>query len=276
MGCRLYKIEPWRPVVGPELPNTVTLGPAHLAPPRHRPIHTQPSCTYNLSLTCSYTVWSCVHGVLSLQDWSNSGLSLDLALSNAQHTGMEWGAFGAGPVPTAPCPTPGRAPSRLSLASGSTQHQLIILLNTFSVHAGGVASDATGVRGQDLLGVMGSLPNCQCQCQHKTHPDPLAGNAKHPRSLLVPGVPQHHFQICPLCVLRAKLGQGTFLDGLESDSGEALASGPQPLGAYRSKVLRVPYPTFTGGALAALTGQCRQPRLWPGPTRRCHPCVHST
>ncbi len=141
--------------------------------------------------------------------------------------------------PTAPCPT--RAPSRLSLASGSTQHQLLILLNTFSVHAGGVASDATGVRGQDLLGViMGVMPSwgaCQTasasarlplsSANTKPHPDPLADHAKHPRSLLVPGVPQHHFQICPLCVLRAKLGQGTFLDGLESESGEALECLPE-------------------------------------------------
>ena len=79
-------------------------------------------------------------------------------LPNAQHIGTateQWGA---------PCPP--RAPPRQALASASIQPHLFMFLNAFVMHAGGVASDATGVRGQDLLGAMGSLPNCQ----HKTPP----------------------------------------------------------------------------------------------------------
>jgi hypothetical protein len=79
-------------------------------------------------------------------------------LPNAQHIGTateQWGA---------PCPP--RAPPRQALASASIQPHLFMFLNAFVMHAGGVASDATGVRGQDLLGAMRSLPNCQ----HKTPP----------------------------------------------------------------------------------------------------------
>ena len=70
-------------------------------------------------------------------------------LPNAQHIGTateQWGA---------PCPT--RAPPRQALASASIQPHLFMFLNAFVMHAGGVASDATGARGQDLLGAMGSL-----------------------------------------------------------------------------------------------------------------------
>ena len=56
-------------------------------------------------------LWSCVHGVLSLQDWSSSGLSLDLyALPNPQHIGTGTRQRGASPrpgaVPTSPWPPP--------------------------------------------------------------------------------------------------------------------------------------------------------------------------
>jgi hypothetical protein len=30
--------------------------------------HTRPPCIHSLSLTCTYNIWGCMHGVLSLQD----------------------------------------------------------------------------------------------------------------------------------------------------------------------------------------------------------------
>ncbi len=63
----------------------------------------------------------------------------------------------------------------------------------------------------------------------KPHPDPLADHSEHPRSLLIPGIPQHHFQICLLCALHAELGQRTLL----VPSG-GRSCGRLPLGPYKT------------------------------------------
>jgi hypothetical protein len=99
-------------------------------------------------------------------------------------------------------PHPGRRLD-LPLASASTQHPSLLLARVQG--GGGFASDARGARGR----VGGAAwPNCQ---HPNPHPDPLAGNARHPRSLLVPGTPPRHFHTCSLCALHAELGQGTFM-----------------------------------------------------------------
>ncbi len=117
------------------------------------------------------------------------------ALPNAQHTGIgtateQWGA---------PCPT--RASSRQALACGSIQPHLLMFLNSFGMHAGGVASDATGARGQDLLGSLAKLPT----------QNPTLSRLQATPSTQGAGIPPHHFQRCPLCTLRRKLDQGTLL-----------------------------------------------------------------
>jgi hypothetical protein len=191
-----------------------------LPPPRHRPVPIQPPCTHSVSLTCTYSICACIHGVLSLQDWSNGDLSLDLQcpMPNTIMTAHSKGA----PCPTPPTPyphpvsmypqsitnmyiqrldmyaggvvsarleqwrpvagpplpnaqhigdghtsmgrsLPARALSRLPLASTSVQPQLLMFLNTFVMHAGGVASGTLGALGEGCAGVFGALAKLPTQ-----------------------------------------------------------------------------------------------------------------
>jgi hypothetical protein len=73
-----------------------------------------PPYTHNLSLACSLMVWSCVHGVLSLQDWSSSGLSMDLYCQTPNTLGQ--------PQQRGATPRPGAVPTSLGPHAPTTYH----------------------------------------------------------------------------------------------------------------------------------------------------------
>ncbi len=102
-----------------------------LLPPRHRPVPIQPPCTHSVSLTCTYSICACIHGVLSLQDWSNGDLSLDLQcpMPNTIMTAHSKGA---------PCPTP--APPYPHPAFMLPQPITYMFMNGLVMRAGGVVS----------------------------------------------------------------------------------------------------------------------------------------
>ena len=221
-GVVTARLEQWRPVVGPAVPNAQhnndgtqqgrTLphpGTALSTPGLHAPT------TYHLHVhewfghACRGCCL-CKIGAMAACRWASTA-------QRTTHRGWPCinGALLALPGRRLDLPWPPQAPNINFL------HSLILL-----ARMQGVLPLAHWVLwGKDVLGCLGRLPNCQ----HKTPPDPLADHAKHPRSSLRPGLPSRHSQISPLCALHAELGEGTLL----MPSG-GCHCGRLPLGPYKT------------------------------------------